>query len=150
MDEALASDRLADLLGWMQGDLVEMFSDPTRGGELGAAMREIAAPDFVCSMIGGEPGPSSERHGVEGLSKAWEDWLEPWERYDLEIEDVVAADDRIVVLARVRARTKTDGVEVEHAPAAVFSFRDALLVRLEFHLDRRLALAAAGLPQREA
>jgi hypothetical protein len=147
MDEALASDRLAGFLGWAQGDLVGVFSDPERREEIGAALGRIAAPDLACLMIGGEPGPTSEYYGVGGVAHAWEDWLEPWESYDLRFEEVIPGDDAIVVLVRVRARTKQDDVEVEHAPAAVLFFRDDMLTRLEFHLDRRLAFAAAGLPQ---
>jgi hypothetical protein len=147
MDEALATDRVAAFLDWAQGDLVGSLSDPERGEELGAALGRIAAPDLVCMMVGGEPGPIAEYRGIEGVAGAWEDWLEPWGSYDLRLEEMVSADDAIVLLVRVRARTKLDDVEVEHAPAAVFFFRDEVLTRLEFHLDRRLAFAAAGLPQ---
>jgi hypothetical protein len=147
MDEALASDRVAETFSWMQGDLVGMISDPARRSELEEALGRIAAADLVCVMVGGEPGPVSEQDGVEGVGRAWEDWLEPWESYDLRFEELIPADGAFVVLGRVRARTKTDGVEVEHAPAAVLFFREDALTRLEFHLDRRLAFAAAGLPR---
>jgi hypothetical protein len=149
MDEALASDRIAGFLEWMEGDVVGLLSDPVRVAELTAELRRIAAPDLVCVMVGGDPGPTTEHSGVEGLGRAWEDWLEPWESYDLQIEDLIGADDAIVVLVRVRARTKMDRVEVEHAPAAVFSFSDDLLTRVEFHLDRQVAFASAGLAHRD-
>jgi hypothetical protein len=55
--------------------------------------------------------------------------------------DEALASDRVAGFLR----TRTGGVEVEHAPAAVLFLRDEVLTRLEFHLDRRLAFAAAGL-----
>jgi hypothetical protein len=39
---------------------------------------------------------------------------------------------QVVVLAHVRARTRRDGVEMEHSPAAVYTLRDALVCRIEF------------------
>lgn len=82
--------------------------------------------------------------GIEGFAAGWRDWLEPWERYELRAEEFIDAGDQVVVLARVRARTRRDGVEMEHAPAAVYTLRDGLVCRIEFYLDRDEAFQAAG------
>ncbi len=41
--------------------------------------------------------------------------------------------------------TTRHGVEVEQPSAAVWKFRDGLLARVEFHLDRERARESAGL-----
>jgi len=51
----------------------------------------------------------------------------------------------VVSLVRQTGRTKTGGVEIEAAAAAVWTIRDGKLTRVEFHLDQEAALRAAGL-----
>jgi ketosteroid isomerase-like protein len=47
---------------------------------------------------------------------------------------------------RVQARTRRGGVEMEHAPGAVWTLEDGRVRRIEFYLERRQALTAARLP----
>ena len=51
----------------------------------------------------------------------------------------------MVSLVRLCGKTKTGGVDVEAAAAAVWTVVDGRLDRVEFHLDREAALRAAGL-----
>lgn len=147
MAEALDSRRLLGFWEELPDDLVDLFSDSAQRNAFAAKVREIAIPDLVCVMDGGETAVATEHRGVEGLGEAWSDWLEPWDSYRLQIEDMVPGDGVIVILVRVEARTRTDAVEVEHAPAAVCVLCGDRLGRVEFHLDRRRAFEAAGLPQ---
>jgi ketosteroid isomerase-like protein len=101
------------------------------------------AEDFTAAFFGS--GMRGEYEGVEGLIAGWRDWLVAWESYDLEAEEFIAAGEHVVVFVRARGRTTRDGVEMEHAPAAVWTLRDGLVRRIEFHIDRDEALAAAGL-----
>jgi ketosteroid isomerase-like protein len=45
----------------------------------------------------------------------------------------------------VLAQTTRDAVAVEHRPAAVWSVREAKIVRVRFYLERKEALEVAGL-----
>ena len=92
-----------------------------------------------------QPGAFGTLRGLEGLARGWGEWLEPWESYRYEVEDYVdAGGGAVVVLARVRARTHRDSVEIEHAPAVVCQVRDGRLVRLDFYLERRDAPGDLG------
>jgi ketosteroid isomerase-like protein len=51
----------------------------------------------------------------------------------------------VVSLVAMSGRTKTGGVDVEAAAAAVWTVVDGRLQRVEFHLDRESAIRAAGL-----
>ena len=54
-----------------------------------------------------------------------------------------------MVLVRAQARTRRGGVQMEHAPAAVWTLDHGVIVRIELYLERSQALAAAGLEVRE-
>src|SRR5437588_4190006 len=125
-------------------DLVDAFSDDAEPfAELPGA---LFAADFESAFIASELGMSfGPVQGVEGFADGWRNWLEAWNRYEIQAEEFIDAGERVVVFARVSARTGRDGVEMEHAPAAIWTLRDGLVVRIEFYLDRDEALRAAGL-----
>ena len=80
------------------------------------------------------------------MAEGWRDWLEAYETYWLEVEDFIdAGDEKVLMPARVQARTRRDGVLVEHAPAAVCVLRDGRITRITFYLDRAEAFEAVGL-----
>jgi ketosteroid isomerase-like protein len=110
-------------------------------------MASYLDPDVEVAFIASAPGVPELRYlGVEGLADGWREWLEPYESYWLEIEDVISAgEDDVVVPVRVSARTKRDGVLIEHSPAAICTARDGKVVRIRFYLDRDHALEVAGL-----
>jgi hypothetical protein len=141
MDEAVA----AAIWEGLPEDLVELAADPEALAAAGARLAGVVTDDFVCVMDGGEGAFRSEYPGADGLMDAWGDWLEPWESYRLQIEDVIPGDGLVLVPVRVLARTRTDGVRVEHAPAGVCFLRGDRVARMEFHLDRRRAYALAGI-----
>jgi ketosteroid isomerase-like protein len=112
-----------------------------------AAAADLFAEDFdvrFFALDGRQRQPESQGRGVEELLAAWRDWLEPWESYRLDVEDFIDAGDDVVVLVHIRGRTARDGVEMEHAPAAIFTVRSGKVVRLHFYMDRAQALETAG------
>jgi ketosteroid isomerase-like protein len=98
--------------------------------------------EFI-SETGGSIRPSIP--GPEGFVQGWGEWLEAWDSYEIETEELLDAGDQVVALVRVRATTKRDAVVVEHRPAALWSVRDGKVVRVRFFLERDRALDAAGL-----
>ena len=131
-------------------DLVELFrAGPSAGvGPEGIDVAAISS-DADIQFMALESGPLQDRQliGVEGLIEGWRDWLEPWQSYVMESEDVIDAGEQVVSLIRVRAKTSHDGVEVEHSPAAVWTVEDRMVVAVTFYLDRDQALEAAGLSE---
>jgi ketosteroid isomerase-like protein len=114
---------------------------------LTTAIEDIAVPDLMCVMIGPDPAFRTEYQGVEGLIEGWTDWLSPYESFRMEIEDVIEAADAVVTIVRQFGTPTGGGPELEAQSAAVWWMRDGRLARVEFHLDRQLALRAAGLAE---
>ena len=124
-------------------DVVEVVGD----SEIPVDMASHLDPQVEVAFIANTPGiPEVRYQGVEGLAEGWRDWLAPYESYWLEIEKLIdAGEDDVMVPVRVSARTKRDGVLIEHSPAAIFTVRDGKIVRVRFYLDRDHARKVAGL-----
>jgi ketosteroid isomerase-like protein len=125
-------------------DIPPVLADPERIERLRGAVDEIAAEDLVVEMVGDE-GFRLERPGVEGFLESWRDWIQPFETFRVELEDVIESGPHLVVLVRQTGRPRGGGTEIENEGAAVWTFRGQRLRRVEFHLDRGMALRAAGL-----
>jgi ketosteroid isomerase-like protein len=137
----VASALLAD-------NVVAVLEDEEESEAVRATVAEFAAPDFECVLVAPQYTGSGGRlafSGAEGFLAAWREWLAPYETYAVEIEDLIDAGDRVVTLARQRATTRIGGVKMEEDTAAVWTVRDGKLARVEFHLDRKRAMRAAGL-----
>ena len=124
----------AGLGDWMSDDDANLFAD-----------------DFAVRFLSSAAGTQGriEGRGLEGLNAIWAEWLTPWKTYRIEAERFIDGGDAVVVFARVEARTTRDGVLMQHAPAAVWSFRDGKVVDITFYLEREEALEAVGLPTEE-
>ena len=84
------------------------------------------------------------------MLEGWRDWLAPYESYRVYSEDFLEAGDDVVALNRILAKTRRDGVVIEHFPAAVWTIEDGKVVRIRFFLERDAALAAAGIRSHDA
>jgi ketosteroid isomerase-like protein len=121
--------------------MVALFADL----QLPAEASALFEPDFESIFVAAAPAPTMRNRGFDGLVALWRDWLDAYDRYEVAIESVLDAGAQQVVLVRVHGRTARDGVELEHAPAVVWTFAGGRVTRLAFYLDRAEALAAAGL-----
>jgi hypothetical protein len=107
-------------------------------------LRDNVHPEFVTIMLS-ESGVAQEYRGVEGFREALSDWISPYERFRLVVDEAIPLDDRILFLARQVARTKHDGVEIETPSASVWWLADGQIRQASFYLDQRAGLKAAGL-----
>jgi ketosteroid isomerase-like protein len=126
-------------------DLVALLRDDEAAAAVFAALApffheavEVVAPELVV-------GASKRYVGLEGLRAAWLDWLEPWESYRVEVEDILDAGDGAVVLVRDFGRRAGMSVEASVIGAAVWTVRDGRVARVAFYVDRHDGLRAAGL-----
>jgi ketosteroid isomerase-like protein len=87
-------------------------------------------------------GPYQGRAGVAEQMRVW---MEEFNDFWFESEEVIDAGDKVVLLWRQGGEGKASGVRVEQDGATVFSLRDGLISRAWVHLDREEALEAAGL-----
>ncbi|HEY7266581.1 MAG TPA: nuclear transport factor 2 family protein [Solirubrobacterales bacterium] len=124
-------------------DLVALFRDEEGASRLLGALGPYVHEDFVA---GGSRLEESEHVGLPGLRAGWADWLEPWESYRVEIEEVIdAGEEAVIVLTRDYGRRAGMEAEVPILGAAVWIVRDGKVARATFYTDRNQAFAATGL-----
>jgi ketosteroid isomerase-like protein len=134
---------------WMaQEDFVAAFEDVERFEESAAVLEPVVHPEFEVRMVGPDYLAEGVAYkGLDGYVAAWRDWLEPYESYRADLEEFMDADDKVVMFVRQLGRTAVGGVPIEAESAVVFVFTGGKLARLEFHLDRKRAMKAAGLSE---
>ena len=108
------------------------------------AISQMSTPRITGSMTA-EPSFQVEFEDVAGLRDAWVDWLGAFARVRIEIEEVHEIGDNVVTMVSQTGTTR-HGVAITQPSAGVWKFRDGLLSRVEFHLDRTAALESAAEP----
>jgi ketosteroid isomerase-like protein len=111
--------------------------------------REVLDPEAEIRFLGPEGrafgSMSGPFRGPEGLRNGWREWLEPWERFEIELEQILdAGNGTVLSLVELRGRMK-GGAELSQPAASVMHVRDGIVVAAEFHLDQAQARRAAGL-----
>jgi ketosteroid isomerase-like protein len=139
--------RHAAIMHLMVDEAIELVAK--LGNELLALLLEVASDDLECVMVAPDyAGPRGRLTytGPEGFVQAWREWVDAYERYSIEVEEIAeGALGQVFILARQRGTTRTGGVEVSEPAGAVWTVRDGRLVRMEFHLDPESAKRVAGL-----
>jgi ketosteroid isomerase-like protein len=91
-------------------------------------------------------GIEGVHHGHAGWRHYWQGWFEAWDESYMEaIEVVDFADDRLLMLGRVRCRAADTGIELEEPMAMLLTYRAGLISRHEEWFDQAAGLRAAGL-----
>ena len=100
---------------------------------------EILGPSAITG------GQSEPRTGLEALRALWLDWLDPWESYRVEIDDVIDAGEHVVTLTRSYGRRAGMDLEVSILAGTVWTVRDGKIARVTFCARQSEALEAVGL-----
>jgi hypothetical protein len=127
-------------------DLAALFREENRFQRLVGALEPLIDPEVEAVAVW-QGGSANTYVGIEGFKDMWLDWLQPWSTYHTQVEDLIDAGDRVVVLVRDRARRHDSDAEVELMAGSVWEIRDGRIVRVEFCGNREQALEAAGLRQ---
>jgi ketosteroid isomerase-like protein len=108
---------------------------------------EAFADDYVWKAHDAtEPG---EYTGITEVRDAWRTWLQAWDDFTVQAEEVIAcAHGRYVVMQLFRGKGKASGLESENRSAAVATIQDGLIVQMEGFWDRDAALRAVGVERR--
>ena len=107
---------------------------------------EIATPDFVWDMSNFHGWPEQQVYeGVEGAETFLSDWTSAWDDWELELEGLRDAGDKVLALMRQRGRSKGAGMPVDMYFAQVWTLRDGKEARMEMYSDPSEALKAVGL-----
>ena len=110
--------------------------------------REAVTDDFVWDMSTFRGWPERQTYeGVEGAMEFISDWAGAWEGWELTIEELFDAGDKVVAVIRQRGRSKESGVEVDMTFAQVWTMRDGKQARMEMYADVDEGMRAAGLSE---
>jgi uncharacterized protein len=84
-------------------------------------------------------------HGREEMVAILGEWMGTWEEWREEVEEMLDAGDRVVVLSTQRGRGKGSGVEWENRFGMLYEFRGDKISRWTVYDEPAEALEAAGL-----
>jgi ketosteroid isomerase-like protein len=82
--------------------------------------------------------------GHGGVRESWERWLEDFDEYSFEIEEVLDCGDDVLVVSREQAQGASSGATVSSRHYAVMTIRDGKLLRFREFYDEQAAREAAG------
>jgi ketosteroid isomerase-like protein len=85
--------------------------------------------------------------GIEAVRGYFARFLDSFEDYRFEIEEILSAEDKVLVFNRQVGRGKGSGAEVEMRNAWLFVLREGRITRIRPYWDRAEALEAAGLAE---
>jgi ketosteroid isomerase-like protein len=107
---------------------------------------DIVTPDFAWDMSHFHGWPEQQIYeGAEGARSFLREWTDAWEDWELEVDALHDAGDKVVALMRQHGRSKAAGMPVEMSFAMVWTLRDGKEARMEMYSDPAEALGAAGL-----
>jgi ketosteroid isomerase-like protein len=108
------------------------------------ALADLLDPDVVWFGTRGGLDESQVMRGPAAVLDYMVEIQEPWEEFGVEIEQIIEADDGIVVFMRETGRSRHGGPEVQNYTAMIFKVRRERVVEIAGYLDRDEALRAAG------
>jgi ketosteroid isomerase-like protein len=121
----------ADLKAWARGEIDLSLYHPD------ITYEDTILPDDVGETY----------RGHEGIVRAAERWLEPFEEPTGHVQKIVGTGDQLVSIHRFHARARHTGIEVEGVYANLWWFRDGKVIHYKSFLDPAEALKDASLEQ---
>jgi ketosteroid isomerase-like protein len=107
---------------------------------------QVATPDFVWDMSNYAGWTERQVYeGAEGAQSFFAEWTAAWEHWEVEVEELRDAGDRVVAVLRQRGRSKVSGIPLDQSLAQVWTLRDGMLARADMYSDPAEALRAADL-----
>jgi ketosteroid isomerase-like protein len=86
--------------------------------------------------------------GSDGFARFMETWIEDFDRWSIELEQLVdAGGDRVVAIARQDATGKGSGAPVQLKFGVLYELEAGRVIRMRNFLDPAQALQAAGLSE---
>lgn len=123
--------------------LVRRVCDCWNRGDQDAAL-ELFSPDAEIDASGRILNPDIYT-GVDGLRRFSREIAEPWERFQVEIEEVFESDVHVVVFVRSIGKGRGSGLEVDYRSAWLATVSGGKITRLQLYRERNEALQAVGL-----
>jgi ketosteroid isomerase-like protein len=125
-------------------DVAPLVRDDATWTRRRAELEAIFEPDCAVAWIA-QGERLIEATGLDDSRQGWLDWLEPWETYHAQVERIIPAGDKVLVLVRLHGRMAGTQNEVEMISASVYLLREGKVARVEHYANRAEALVAVGL-----
>jgi ketosteroid isomerase-like protein len=111
---------------------------------------EFLAPDVEWQTPPNLPDPGVWRGRDEVVTRMAELLEKIFDELQVQVEELIEADDRVVALVRYKGRGSSTGLTVEGSglDSQIWTLRDGKVVRVEMHGGTHAALEAAGLEHR--
>ena len=127
-------------------ELVRRAFEAFNRGDHDAAFADLA-PEFEYVPSGAIPGVTGIHRGPEGFRSFTRWLLDQFDDARVEVNEIFAEGDRVIVSATNRGRGKRSGIDSSWQVWQVFTLRDGKAVRGEAFTSKEDALEAAGLPE---
>jgi ketosteroid isomerase-like protein len=125
-------------------EIVRRHIDAYGSGDYEAALAAYHR-DVVCDATVRPEG--RVYRGREGVAEAIRVWAGTWNDWRWEIEELIDAGDRVLMVVREFGRGKASAVDVVQQTFWVYRLRGGQIVHATVFVDRDKALRAAGLQQ---
>ena len=117
------------------------------------AGRDVFDPEieweWSASMMDVVGGQRTTYRGLEGVESATRDWLETWDWFWTEAEELIPAGDRVVAIVRRHGRAKGSAFDIETTAADIWTMRDGKAIQYKAFDDRSEALETVGLSEKD-
>lgn len=114
-------------------------------GDLDAAVAGLA-PDCELVLPPILPEAAGSYQGREGLRQFWETWRDSFEGFRMEVEEVIDAGDRVLVMAAACGTGADSGADVRTPSfAIIWTIEDGQAVRMHAFPTRAEGVEALGL-----
>ena len=129
-------------------DVVRSAYEAWNAGDLDAAV-EFLDPVIEWRMPPNFPEAGTYQ-GVDEVKSRLEEFLESWEDFQVEVEELIEAGDRVVALTRFRGRSKGVGLELTGVAvdAQVWTLSEGRVTHVWMYGGTEEALEAGGLSER--
>ena len=126
-------------------EIVRATIDSINGGDLDQAL-EAAHEDFEADWSNSIAPHGGVYRGRERVRELFEAFLEAWDEYHWDPEEIVEVDEaRVVVVSRVRGRGRGSGVEVDATGAQLWTITGGKIRSVKLYQSKADALEAVGL-----
>ncbi len=107
-------------------------------------------PEFVWDMSTFRGWPERQTYeGIEGAREFLAAWTGAWEDWEMAVEELHEAGDKVVAVLRQWGKAKATGMPVDMLFGQVWTYRDGKQLRMQMYANPDDAKRAAGLGKAE-
>jgi ketosteroid isomerase-like protein len=126
-------------------EVVRGFYERWAAGDFGAGAEELDS--HVVFVVRPPFLEAGVYHGPDGIRDYMRRFLEQWERYTIELEDIQAVGDTVVARIHQHGKGQGSGIDTDIHSFMLFTFRGRSIVRIDNLVDASDALGAVGLSE---